>query len=247
MKVRIGLALVAAALFSLSGCSEPEQAKKEPPKLTQLDQRLTLAESAGLMDKRMPMKKLMEQYVSVEAVDLDSGEYRDASMSVDESFSAFPIDPSNVVKLSSRDDLAGIKMRENRLPVYLIKDDNGQVSRIVLPIRGEGKFGLIYGYLALYSDNYHIASLSFYKHGESAGLGAEITDNANWTKQFKDKPLFDHGHPSIRIVQEGRNTQDAYSVDGISGATYTSQGVEHAINFWTGDLGFGEFLRQYRN
>ncbi|MCV3264212.1 hypothetical protein OGZ01_23225 [Vibrio harveyi] len=71
MKVRIGLALVAAALFSLSGCSEPEQAKKEPPKLTQLDQRLTLAESAGLMDKRMPMKKLMEQYVSVEAVDLD--------------------------------------------------------------------------------------------------------------------------------------------------------------------------------
>ena len=73
MKVRIGLALVAAALFSLSGCSEPEQAKKEPPKLTQLDQRLTLAESAGLMDKRMPMKKPSGKYNVYNKINYEKG------------------------------------------------------------------------------------------------------------------------------------------------------------------------------
>lgn len=247
MKIRIGLMLIAVMLISLSGCSEPDDAKMEHSKLTQLDQRLTFAESAGLMDKRMPMKKLMEKYVSVEVVELDSGDYQDISMSVDESFSAFSIDPSNALKLSADDDIAGIIMREQTLPVYLIKDDNGRVSRIVLPIRGEGKFGLIYGYLGLYSDNYRIANLAFYEHKETAGLGAEITDNAGWVQQFKDKPLFDDGQPTIRVVQENRNLQDNYAVDGISSATYTSKGVEYAINFWTGDLGFGQFLRQYRN
>jgi len=37
-----------------------------------------------------------------------------------------------------------------------------------------------------------------------------------------------------------------YEVDALSGATFTTRGVQNLVNFWTGDLGFGPYLQRLR-
>ncbi|NOH28202.1 FMN-binding protein [Vibrio mediterranei] len=237
--------VITASATLLVACTEPDL-KKQPPKPTELDQRLTLLESAGLMQKRLPVSTLIDKYVDVKTVDLNSGEFRPSKFDVDESLTHYPLSATNATSLSAKDDIAGIKKRENALPVYFIHDENGVTYRLVMPIRAQGKFGLIYGYLGLNSRDFSIVGLKFYKHQESKGLGAEITDNPDWSTRFANKLIFKDNKPSITLSQKHSLSQDPYRVDGISGATYTSKGVEHAINFWTGDLGFGKFLRKFR-
>ena len=41
-------------------------------------------------------------------------------------------------------------------------------------------------------------------------------------------------------------TADEHKIDGLSGATLTSNGVDHAVDFWTGEDGFGPFLAKVR-
>jgi Na+-transporting NADH:ubiquinone oxidoreductase subunit C len=40
---------------------------------------------------------------------------------------------------------------------------------------------------------------------------------------------------------EGVSDAD-YRIDGLSGATITSRGVENMVNFWLGDQGYGPYL-----
>lgn len=58
------------------------------------------------------------------------------------------------------------------------------------------------------------------------------------------KVLNDQAQPALRIVQKGADPQDVYAVDGITGATMTSLGVEKSVNFWMGERGYGPFLRR---
>ena len=37
-----------------------------------------------------------------------------------------------------------------------------------------------------------------------------------------------------------------HEVDGLSGATITSRGVSHLLEFWLGDLGFKPYLERVR-
>jgi Na+-transporting NADH:ubiquinone oxidoreductase subunit C len=51
----------------------------------------------------------------------------------------------------------------------------------------------------------------------------------------------------VRSRAGGGNPEDAgYLIDGISGATRTTQGVDGLMRFWLGDFGFGAYLRQVR-
>jgi len=104
----------------------------------------------------------------------------------------------------------------------------------ILPITGVGLWGKLYGFLALKPDGDNVLGISFYKHQETPGLGAEITED--WFKsQFSGKKLLQTAgdFDSFRgvVVKKGIKVIDlpekdqAYSVDGISGATITSVGV----------------------
>ncbi|MFZ2612140.1 MAG: FMN-binding protein, partial [Raoultella planticola] len=57
----------------------------------------------------------------------------------------------------------------------------------------------------------------------------------------------DQGRPALQVVQDSVGQHDAYTVDGISGATLTSTGVEKSINFWMGEQGYGNFLRHLQD
>jgi len=143
----------------------------------------------------------------------------------------------------------GAKVRRVPLEalVFLVRE-GGVVDGIILPVEGEGLWSTLYGYLALEADARTIRGLTFYEHGETAGLGGEV-DNPRWKALWPGRlALDDAGAPAIRVVKgrAGPASEDPYKVDGLSGATITSNGVTELLRFWLGDQGFGSFLTAYR-
>ncbi len=87
---------------------------------------------------------------------------------------------------------------------------------------------MLYGYLALEADLETIAGISFYKHGETPGLGAEI--EKDWfLSQFTGKKLYAEGAATDFSVVKPGTKLNSHSVDGISGATLTGKGVQALI------------------
>ncbi len=115
---------------------------------------------------------------------------------------------------------------EEGLPVYTWTDDGAdQPSKYAFPISGKGLWSMLYGYIALESDLQTIAGLTFYKHGETPGLGAEI-EKSWFQDQFPGKKLYKDGEPTeFKIAKPGSASGD-HAVDGISGATLTGKGVQ---------------------
>lgn len=110
------------------------------------------------------------------------------------------------------------------LPAYISEKKNS----LIIPVSGKGLWSSLYGYFALDITNYStVKGITFYQHGETPGLGAEITKN--WFKtSFIDKEIYsDNQLESIMVTKAGQADKSSlYEVDGISGATITSRGVE---------------------
>ncbi len=135
-----------------------------------------------------------------------------------------------------------------KLPLYLW-EENGDVRRYAFPISGYGLWSTIYGYIALETDLATIAGITFYEHGETPGLGAEI-ERPWFREQFKGKVLYQDGEPVEFKVAKGRADVQYpdridHAVDGISGATFTGQGV---AEFITRDFKlYNRFFENIRN
>lgn len=172
--------------------------------------------------------------------DMDPGEYdprkasKDAAQSV-----AIPADI----------DVAGIRRREKYAPVYIITGQNGSPEQIVLPVYGKGLWSTLYGFLALQADpqqGFPVSGITFYEHAETPGLGGEI-DNPKWQSQWPEKQLLSEDYrPRLEVTKPG-NANEPNEIDGISGATITSNGVQGLVNYWLGDDGFGPFLDRFRD
>jgi len=120
-------------------------------------------------------------------------------------------------------------LSERQYPVYECHLENGEV-KYILPVRGKGLWGPIWGYIALDDDKQTIYGTTFDHDSETPGLGAEIANQA-FQKQFRDKRIFDESDEltSIQVVKGGATPDDPHRVDGISGGTITSQGVESML------------------
>jgi Na+-transporting NADH:ubiquinone oxidoreductase subunit C len=121
----------------------------------------------------------------------------------------------------------------NPLPLYLWKEGD-EVLKYAFPISGKGLWSTIKGYLALGKDLSSIEGITFYEHGETPGLGAEV--ETDWFQNnFKGKKVFANGQRLRFEVVKGK-VADKYpagndhAVDGISGATLTGNGVMRFIN-----------------
>lgn len=119
------------------------------------------------------------------------------------------------------------------LLLYVWKE-NEEVKKYAFPISGKGLWSTIYGYLALERDLETISGITFYKHGETPGLGAEV--EADWFQSnFKGKKVSSGGERIKFEVVKGK-VADKYpdgnnhAVDGISGATITGNGVMKFMN-----------------
>lgn len=119
-------------------------------------------------------------------------------------------------------------LSDRNLPVY-IADVEGELYYI-LPVRGNGLWGPIWGYLSLGSDMNTIVGANFDHASETPGLGAEIADS-EFENQFTGKEIFDESGnlQSVRVVKGGAPPDDPHAVDGISGGTITSNGVTNML------------------
>jgi Na+-transporting NADH:ubiquinone oxidoreductase subunit C len=119
------------------------------------------------------------------------------------------------------------KLAEERsLPIFIYKD--GEQLRYVLQLYGKGLWGPIWGYIAFESDMNTVAGAIFDHEGETPGLGAEITTN-KFQKPFEGKEIFDGENLVSITIQKPGNPLNNHTVDGISGGTITSRGVQQMI------------------
>ncbi len=142
--------------------------------------------------------------------------------------------------------IIGFKQQERYGRVYLFKEGD-QLKKVILPIYGKGLWSTLYGFVALESDLNTIAGITFYQHAETPGLGGEV-DNPRWKAKWNGKLVRDGDEIKIEVIKgqvvEGAPDAD-YQVDGLSGATFTSRGVSHAVRYWIAD-GYGPFLEKLK-
>ena len=74
--------------------------------------------------------------------------------------------------MSASEDIAIIKNRENVGKFFIVRNEDSSIDKLILPIRGYGLWGTLYGYMAIEEDFNTVAGLEFYDHKETPGLGA---------------------------------------------------------------------------
>jgi Na+-transporting NADH:ubiquinone oxidoreductase subunit C len=133
-----------------------------------------------------------------------------------------------------KEQIEQIQKGENGLlPVFVYRD--GGITKYVIPLRGLGLWGAIWGNLALSSDLRTIEGAVFDHKGETPGLGADIV-TPNFTTRFQGKSIFDEqgNIRKFRVMKGGIVTlpeaERRYAVDALSGATITSDGVQNMLN-----------------
>ena len=186
--------------------------------------------------------------IDPQIVDLHNGEYvQDIDIEIYDQRKAAK-DSQQSIALEKGIDVASINRRANFAKVYLVKE-NDEVIRTVLPIHGYGLWSTLYGYVTLERDMNTIYAIKFYDHRETPGLGGEV-DNLKWQAMWKGKQLFnEHDEVAIEVVKGNvvaGNEHAQYQVDGLSGATLTSNGVTNMFRFWMGEYGFKKYIHRIR-
>ena len=218
-----------------------------------LDKQRSILAIAGLGEAGMSASKVKQLYnerIVARLVDLETGRFSDE-------FDAKTFDPLVAAKdpalssaLRGEQDIASIKRRERYSTVYIVEGQaEGEIDTLILPVRGYGLWSTLYGFMAVKGDLDTVAGFGFYQHGETPGLGGEV-DNPKWRGQWPGKELFDDsGKLAVQIVKGGVDPQSPranHQVDGLAGATLTSNGVNNLLHFWLGENGFGPFIAKLR-
>ena len=242
LMIGIGLCLVCAAVISIIAVGLKELQKNNAI----LDQQKKIVAAADLQEfygsTEVAFDSIEEIIIDIEEglITNDSTEKYDLSKELR--------DPSRHIVLSSIEDIATIKKRENFSKIFLEYRED-QLNTVILPVRGYGLWGILYGYLAISSDLNTIVGLEFYEHKETPGLGAEV-DNPKWKALWRGKKIYDeNGEILIKVVKgkvDNSNDMSTYEVDGLSGATLTSNGVSNLLAYWLSDSGFKKFLNNLK-
>lgn len=247
--VVVGLCLICAIIVSTAAVGlRPIQQENKL-----LDKQRYILEAAGLTDpKSEPVSKaqvlsIYKKHVEARLVDLKTGDW------VEGDADTFDMDKAaRDLKASfvPTHDIASVKRVANLAVVYLVSDDAGKLETVILPIKGYGLWSTMYAFLAVKPDLDTIRSLVYYNFtgsGETPGLGGEV-QNPKWIAKWKGKKLFDEqGNLAISVTKNPAKAATVYGVDALSGATLTSNGVQHSLDFWLGNEGFAHFIEKARN
>ena len=129
----------------------------------------------------------------------------------------FNVDMASAIKSSNMD---------REVPLYVA--NKGGETYYIVPMRGKGLWGPVWGFVSLKADGNTVVGANFGHKSETPGLGAEIT-TPMFTDQFPGKKISEAGvFQSISVVKQGTSSGD-YAVDGISGGTITSNGVNDML------------------
>lgn len=132
------------------------------------------------------------------------------------------------VNLKEEQRAEGQQAGTGHFPVYRYAKDGK--SGIVLPLRGTGLWGPIWGYIALAEDCNTVEGVTFDHEGETPGLGAEISNHDKFQAPFFGKQILDEQGQVVSIaVKKHANKDCLHEVDALSGGTMTSNGVNEML------------------
>lgn len=193
------------------------------------------------------LKRLFRERIDVRLVDFAAGRLVPAER----------IDAAHYDQRAARNDPAqsreappngaGVKRLPNYGVVHFVKT-GGQVEQVVLSIEGLGMWGTVYGFVSLAPDGNTVLGLTYYDQKETPGLGGEI-GNPAWQALWRGRHAYDQNwKPGIAVIKgvAGPPEQDPLHVDGISGATITSNSITRLMRFWLSDDGYGRWLKRFR-
>ncbi len=232
--------LVCAALVSISAVQlKPLQTANKL-----LDQQTKILEAANLLETAgNDIVGVYNKYVEAKMIDLNSGDFIEGDpLAFDERRNSRDSAKSDKPK----NDIAGINRRSHDAVVYLVRNDQGSVDTVILPIVGSGLWDLMFGFVGLDADLNTIKSVVYSDHKETPGLGAEVM-NPKWKALWPGKKVYgDDNKVAIELVKGGAKPDDIYGVDALSGATLTSKGVTNTLHFWFGEEGYAPFIAKNR-
>ncbi len=115
--------------------------------------------------------------------------------------------------------------------MYVSYEEDGKtISGYAFPVGGPGFWGPIFGMVAVDPEASKILGIAFYRHSETPGLGARMTED--WfTKQFVGLPLYPvKEDKKIFYLRTAGPKKGPNELDAITGATGTSRGIEAFLN-----------------
>ena len=244
LAVAFSVCLICSLVVSSSAVSLRDLQKEN--KLN--DRRLKVLQVADIYDHKL---SISEQFLQLESkfIDFDTGriftEYN--NFNIDEYDQVKATKDSNLSKaIPASDDIAIIKNRENVGKIYILRDDLKNIDKLILPIRGYGLWGTLFGFIAIESDFNTVSGIEFYEHKETPGLGAEV-DNPKWKTLWKGKKIYNDNQVALKVIKgkvDDGDTMSMYKVDGLSGATITSRGVSNMVTYWFSDSGYANLLKE---
>lgn len=249
LKIAIGVCLVCSILVSgaVVGLKEKQQANQE------LDRLKSVLMVAGYYTRDAEVQAIYARYFRPRWVELEQGrllttEEADAlhlnnfnpKLIANDGQLSRPLDPDA--------DQARILRKPRYMLIYLVESQD-EIEQVILPIYGKGLWSTMYGLIALARDCSTVRGLVFYEHGETPGLGGEI-ENPRWRQGWVGKQIYDAaGNVRLRVIKgkvDAAAPQVVHLVDGLSGATLTTQGVDNMVQFWLGAGGYGQLLQHWR-
>ncbi|MCK5881645.1 MAG: NADH:ubiquinone reductase (Na(+)-transporting) subunit C, partial [Sinobacterium sp.] len=227
--VALVLCLVCSVLVSTVAVAlKPQQTANK-----KLDLNKNILSASGLLPENASAEQVNEIFSAFESkfVDIQTGHYA-------------PVDSDVKIKVERESAPAGLGSVKQYQEIF-VYSPNGKPELYVLPVYGPGLWGAMYGFLVLEGDLNTIKGLSFYLHKETPGLGAKV-ELDSWKNLWKGKQAYTvDGQTNIVVGSKNLAPGVAKSsvgfIDGLSGATLTTAGVNDLIRFWLGDTGFAQF------
>lgn len=208
-----GMVLIVAAILSIASLVlKPYQERNVEiaKKLDILTSVRKAADAETVKNKNLYVEQEFEKYITDSYVINSEGKRI-------EGFDAFKVNLKEEIRKT---------LKDRNLPIFVSKQDDGSVNYII-PVMGRGLWGPIRGYVALNEDYNTIYGVIFDHDKETPGLGAEISTPV-FEDQFVGKQIFNEKGEfiSITVKKAGMPPVGNSSVDGISGGTITSKGVD---------------------
>lgn len=216
------LVVVVAALLSFTATSLQERQEENVAQ----EKKQNILESIGKKVERVDAAAAYEQIIKEEVVVVNGSAMKEAGLS------AFDVNMADEIKKP---------IEERQFPLFIAEFEGNR--SYIIPLRGKGLWGPIWGYIALKDDLNTVIGATFGHKSETPGLGAEIATPI-FQDQFPGKEIM-KGQDFVSIEVRKGDAAGTHQVDGISGGTITSVGVDDMLKDCL--VGYQSFFNQMRS
>jgi len=207
------MVIVIAIMLSVAAIAlGPYQARN-----TRIEKMENILSSVGINSTSEDAEKNFSKYITSQVVLDSKGE------PVNGGAAAFDIDLKKELDKAKTGD-----QDKELFPLFVCKKEDK--TFYIIPVRGKGLWGPIWGFIALEEDMNTVNGVSLGHKSETPGLGAEI-ETRRFQEKFQGKKILDDegNFVSVKVVKGSASSTNKHGVDAISGATITSDGVSEML------------------